>query len=166
MAKRKTATPKVKRRRKPMTEEQRLAAVERLAKARAKRAASNPPQYKNVHPDVLALPEDDTFSFKNVRGWLKHQQELLTAQKLSFKQGEKGALAKVASTEGYIKNINAYITSNCWVDDYYGENRDNRMVRTCIALAYDKDGNPKREKDVFYPDLGFVWGQEVDDDTD
>ena len=164
MAKRKTTT--VKRRRKPMSEEQRLAAVERLAKARAKRAASNPPPYKNIHPDVLALDEDHTFSFKNVRGWLKHQQDLLTAHKQSLRQGDKGALAKVTSTEGYIKNINAYLSSNCWIDDYYGENRDNRMIRTCIAMAYDDDGYPKREKGTFYPDLGFVWGEEPEEDEE
>lgn len=161
MAKRKTTT--VKRRRKPMTEEQRLAAVERLAKARAKRAASNPPQYKNVHPDVLALPEDDTFSFKNVREWLKHQQELLTTQKQELRRGEKGAIAKVASTEGYIKNINAYLSTSCWIDDYYGEQRNNKMVRTCYAMAYDANGEVKRDKGTFYPDLGFVWGEEPEE---
>lgn len=162
MAKRKTTT-KVKRRRKPMTEEQRLAAVERLAKARAKRAASSPPQYKNVHPDVLALPEDDTFSFKNVREWLKYQQDLLTSQKQSVRQGEKGAIASVASTEGYIKNINAYISTSSWIDDFYGERRDNKMVRTCYAMAYDDNGEAKRDKGIFYPDLGFVWGEEPEE---
>lgn len=161
MAKRKTTT--VKRRRKPMTEEQRLAAVERLAKARAKRAASNPPQYKNIHPDVLALDEDDTFSFKNVRGWLKYQQELMTAQKQAVRRSEKGALAQLTSTEGYIKNINAYLSSGSWIDDYYGEKRDNKMVRSCIAMAYDDEGNPKRDKGVFYSDLGFVWGEEPEE---
>ena len=31
-----------------------------------------------------------------------------------------------------------------------------------LQTAYDEDGNPKREKGVFYPDLGFVWGMEDD----
>ena len=46
---------KVRKKRKPMTAEQKAAAVERLAKARAARQAANPPQYKNIHPKVLAL---------------------------------------------------------------------------------------------------------------
>ena len=57
-----------RRRRKPMTEEQKAAAAERLAKAREIRAKKNPPQLKGVHPDVLAIPEEDTFSYKNVKG--------------------------------------------------------------------------------------------------
>ena len=39
---------KIKRRRKPMSVEQRIAATERLAKAREKRLRENPPQYKNI----------------------------------------------------------------------------------------------------------------------
>ena len=40
---------KIRKKRKPMTAEQRAAAGERLAKARAKRQAANPPQYKYIH---------------------------------------------------------------------------------------------------------------------
>ena len=68
---------KVRKRRKPMSEEQRAAAAERLAIAREKRLRENPPKYKNVHPSVLAKPDDDTFSLKNVRQWIKTQKELL-----------------------------------------------------------------------------------------
>ena len=42
------------KKRKPMTEEQRQAAAERLAKARA---AKGPIEYKNIHPEVVALPD-------------------------------------------------------------------------------------------------------------
>ena len=64
---------KVRRKRKPMSEEQRAAAAERLAIAREKRFEKNPPKYKNIHPSVLAKPDDDTFSLKNVRQWIKTQ---------------------------------------------------------------------------------------------
>ena len=50
---------KIRKKRKPMTPEQRAAAGERLAKARAKRQAANPPQYKYIHESVLARGEDD-----------------------------------------------------------------------------------------------------------
>ena len=67
---------KPRKKRKPMTPEQRAAAVERLAKARAARQAANPTQNKNVDPGVLALDESDTFSLKNVRSWIKTQTDL------------------------------------------------------------------------------------------
>ena len=37
--------------------------AERMAKLRAKR---KPAQYKNIHPTVLALPDDHNYSFKNI----------------------------------------------------------------------------------------------------
>ena len=46
---------KIRKPRKPMTAEQKAAAAERLRIAREKRMKENPPQYKNIHPDVLAL---------------------------------------------------------------------------------------------------------------
>ena len=53
--------------RRKMTEEQKKAASERLAKAREKRLRENPPKYSNVHPSVCLLytspsPRDATLS--------------------------------------------------------------------------------------------------------
>ena len=44
---------KPRKKRKPMTAEQKQAAGERLAKAREKRLLENPPQYKSIHPSVV-----------------------------------------------------------------------------------------------------------------
>ena len=52
-----------------MTPEQKEAAAERLRLAREKRLRENPPKYSNVHPSVLALPDDHPFSRKNVVQW-------------------------------------------------------------------------------------------------
>ena len=95
-------TKKVRRRRKPMSEEQRKAASERLAKAREKRAKSNPPKYKNVHPDVLALPDDDPLSRVKVMGWIKENREHLSSAKSDERRNVKGAIAKVANLQSYI----------------------------------------------------------------
>ena len=82
MAKKKVETdstvPKPRKRRKPMTPEQKAAAAERLAVAREKRAKENPPKYTNIHPSVVALPEDNALSMKNVQRWIKTQKELLS----------------------------------------------------------------------------------------
>ena len=72
-----TTTTKKILRRKPMTPEQKAAAVERLRVAREKRLKENPPQYKNVHQTVKSLPDDDKFSLKNVRQWIKTQKVYL-----------------------------------------------------------------------------------------
>ena len=77
-------TKKVKIERKPMkvkrtrkiSEEQREALRERMKDMRKKR---KPAEYKNVNERVLVLPDDDTYSFKNVKGWIKHNKEMVSA---------------------------------------------------------------------------------------
>ena len=67
---------KIKRRRKPMTPEQKAAAVERLAKARE---AKGPAQHQNICPEVLTRPDDHPLCLKNVRSWIKSTKEQITA---------------------------------------------------------------------------------------
>jgi len=160
--KREEPVRKVRKRRKPMTEEQRQAAAERLAKAREARFKNKPPAHVGVAKAVLNLPDDHPLSFNTVREWLKTQKELLEHERRNARNKIQGADAKVASIEGYIKHINAYLSTGDWIDNYYGERREKRMVKVCYALAYNKDGTPKRDKGVFYPDLGYVWGFEDD----
>ena len=57
--------------RRKMTEEQKKAASERLAKAREKRLKENPPKYSNIHPSVLKLPDEHPFSRVNVTKYIK-----------------------------------------------------------------------------------------------
>ena len=126
---------KVRKRRKPMTEEQRAAAAERLAIAREKRFKNNPPKYKNVHPSVLAKPDEDTFSLKNVRQWIKTQKELLKKHRSDarMKQPVKGSIAKATSTEGYFRLCEAYLAYGDWIDDFYGEYQEGRVRGVTIA---------------------------------
>jgi len=44
---------------------------DRLAEMRAKK---KPAEYKNIAKSVLALPDDDTYSFKNVKEWIKESK--------------------------------------------------------------------------------------------
>ena len=37
---------------------------------------------------------------------------------------------------------------------FYGENQEHKVRRKVTTLAYDKDGNVKREIGVIYPDIG------------
>lgn len=151
---------KIRKARKPMSEEQKAAAVERLAKARAKRQAANPPTYANVHPDIVALPEDNPRSLKKVREWIKYNKEMLTEDRAAARRGEKGAEARVKSVEGYVRHLEKYLRDGDYVDNFYGRDQEHKIKWSCKHMAYDKDGNPKRTQGVYYPDLGYCWGEE------
>lgn len=151
-----TQVKKPRKKRKPMTEEQRKAAAERLAKAREARMEKQGGP-KNVHPDVLALDDDNPLSVKNVRQWIKTQKDLLSAARQELRADMKGAKAKVANIEGYIRNLERYIRDGVYTDMFYGEYMQNKMKTVCLVPAYDKDGNIKRSYGCYYPDIGGTY---------
>jgi len=158
--------PKPRKRRKPMTAEQKKAAAERLAKARAakKKTGSAP---KNVHPSVVAKDDSDMFSLKNVREWIKHNKELLTEERRGLRANVKGAQAKVSVLEGYVRHMEHYIRTGDWIDTHYGKEQGQKVKMKCVAMAYHFEGPmkgmAKRDVGVTYPDVG-LWTQEMHDD--
>jgi len=150
------------RKRKPMTPEQKQAAAERLAKAREKRAQSNPPEYKSVHPSVLQLDDEKTLCLKNVKQWIKTQKELLTVARGDERKKVPGAIARVAGIQGYIRNMESYLRTGDWSNLFYGEYEDQLMKNVCVKMAYDADGIPKRNVNTYYPDIGEEWTHEMD----
>ena len=154
-----------KKRRKPMSPEQREAAAERLAIAREKRLKENPPEYKNIAQSVQELPEDHPMSMQKVKDWIKITQDKVGALKVAVRQNVKGAAAQTSSLEGYIKHMRMYLESGDWIDDFYGENMEMKMGKRCVAMAYDNEGNPKRTVGVFYDDIGLEWTKDLDDQT-
>ena len=161
-----TKRKKYKRRRE-MTPEQKQAAADRLAAAREKRLQANPPEYKNVHPDVLALEDDDGWSHKNVKKYIKAQKKLLTLYKSAFRRGEKGSEAKYLSTHSYIKNMENYLRTGVWLDNFWGEDRIKKVNYVCHATAYyhtgPRKGLPKRTHGVYYSDLGVIYDRKMGD---
>ena len=155
---------KIRKKRKPMTPEQKAAAVERLAKARAARQAANPTQPKNVCEKVLQLDDEHYLSYKKVRDWIKANQEKLKEARADERRNVKGAHAEVKSLEGYIRNMNRYIRDGDWCDEFYGEHMNNKIKWRCLVPAYDEDGNIKRHHGVYYDDLGYRWGYEPEED--
>ena len=95
----------IRKKRKPMSPEQKAAAVERLAKAREKRMRENPPKYKNIHPNALNRPEDDPFYFRKIQSWIKTQKELLAGARKMVRLKEKNAEIKVAHIQAYINRF-------------------------------------------------------------
>ena len=157
--------PKVRKKRKPMTEEQKAAAAERLAKAREKKAAGDPNYGQSgIHESLRNLPDDYPLHPKKVKVWIKTQKDLANAERKSVRQGIKGALARQGVHEGYVRNMKTYLRSGDWIDMFYGEHQEHRIRRRCVALAYDKDGNPKRNVGTFYPDINMIWTQELENE--
>ena len=154
--------PKKRKPRKPMSDEQRAAASERLVKAREKRKEKNPDYGQSALPLVLKdLPEDHPRHPKKVKEWIKTQKDLVSSARSSVRQKIKGAEAQLAVHEGYIKNMLRYLRDGDWVDDFYGEHQQNKIRHRCVALAYHDDGTPKRNIGTYYPDMGCVYTQEL-----
>ena len=156
--------PKKRKTRKPMSAEQRKAAGERLAIAREKRARENPPEYKSIHPDVLAKGDEHPWSHINVKKWIKTQKELLTVARSDLRRKVKGAEAQVSSISGYIRNLEQYLRSGIYTDLFWGEHGQNRCKTICLVMAYNPDGTPKRSVGVWYPDIQETWTKEMENE--
>ena len=154
--------PKKRKPRKPMSEEQRVAAAARLEKAREKRKEKNPDYGQSgVAINLKDLPEDHPRHPKKVKEWIKTQKDLASAVRSSVRQKIKGAEAQLAMHEGYIKNMQRYLRDGDWVDDFYGEHQQNKIHRRCVAMAYEDDGTPKRSVGVYYSDMASEYTQEM-----
>ena len=156
--------PKKRKTRKPMSAEQKKAAGERLAIAREKRARENPPEYKSIHPDVLAKGDEHPWSHINVKKWIKTQKELLTVARSDLRRKVKGAEAQVSSISGYIRNLELYLRSGIYTDLFWGEHGQNRCKTICLVMAYNPDGTPKRSVGVWYPDIQETWTREMENE--
>ena len=128
--------PKPRKKRKPMTEEQRAAAGERLAKARLARGITGT---KNVHPDVLALPEDHPLAYAKVKEWLKYNEDLLKSIKSQKTSNDSKQRMEFHITENYVKNLKVYIRDNVWCDHRYGKLMENKMEWVAVVPAGEKE---------------------------
>jgi len=157
---------KVRKKRKPMTEEQKAAAAERLEKARAVRAAKNPDYgMTGIHESLRDLPDDYPITPKKVKQWIKTQKELASMERRNEKKNVKGATARKTSHEAYVRNLQKYLKDGDYVDTFYGEHQEKRIGNRCLAQAYywegPKKGEPKFDVGTYYPLLGTVYSQEM-----
>jgi hypothetical protein len=155
----KLAKPKAKRTRKPMTEEQKAAAAERLAKARAAKG-----EVKNLSADesIRGIPDDDPLSIKNTKKNLKHNQDLLKAIKSLKSSKDASDRYYYNQISTYVDNLKKYLNTGVYLDNKFGAERTGTVKYKCVAMAYHKDGTPKRTVGVVYKDCG-LWTQEMQD---
>ena len=154
--------PKKRKPRKSMSEEQRVSAAARLEKAREKRKANNPDYgLSGIHESIRDLSDEHPVAPKKVKRWINTQKELAAAERSSVRQKIKGALAKQLYHEGYIKHMQTYLRTGDWISMFYGEYQQSKVRWRCYSLAYDENGDPKRDVGIFYPDMGCVYTQEM-----
>ena len=158
--------PKVRKKRKPMTEKQRQAAAERLVKVREKRVEKNPDYgLSGVHESLRNLPDEHHAHPKKVKQWIKTQKELVAEERRAVKQNIKGAYARQSSHEGNVRNLLRYLRDGDYVDDFYGEYQEKRTTKRCLAQSYywygPKKGEPQFSVGVYYPLLGAVYTEEM-----
>ena len=169
MARKKTVVErkpiKVKRTRK-ISEEQKEKLRDRLAEMRAKK---KPAEYKNISKYVLALPDDDIYSFKNVKEWIKESKDQVsafgkTARSMSVTPQDKQKASNAADNKkAYIRYCEHYLKHGDWIGMFSGLHEEHKVVPRCIAMAYYSDGTPKRDVGVFYPDIDMVWSKGMDE---
>ena len=121
--------------RRKMTPELKEAAAERLRLAREKRLRENPPKYSNIHPSVLALPDEHPFSRVNVTKYIKTQKGMLPGLRSAIRNKVKGAIAEEASTKAYIRHCETYLRNGDWCDDFYGEYQEKRVKWVTVVPA-------------------------------
>ena len=138
----------------------------RLAEMRAKK---KPAEYKNVAKSVLALPDEDKYSMKNVKEWIKESKDKVaafskTARSMRIPPLEKQKAANAAEhKKAYIRYMEHYLKTGDWISMFSGSEETNKVVPRCVAMAYYPDGTPKRNVGVFYPDIDMVWSKGMDE---
>ena len=148
-----------------ISEERKQQLRDQLERARAKR---KPAEYKNIHASVLALPDDDNYSLKNVKEWIKESKDQVSAFNKSGRGLKVSPLDKQKASrdadakKAYIRYCEHYLKHGDWISPKSGLHEEHIVVPKCVSMAYYPDGTPKRSVGVFYPDLGKIWTKEED----
>ena len=170
MARKKTVIKREKvkplKKKRKLSEEAKEKLRERLATMRAKK---KPADYKNVAKSVLELPDDDKYSFKNIKEWIKHSKDLVseytkTARSRATTPQDKQKASNAADHKKvYIRELEFYLKSGDYISYFSGRDETNKVSPRCVAMAYHADGTPKRSVGVFYPDINMVWTKNLDE---
>jgi len=154
--------PKKRKKRKPMTEEQRQASAKRLEKARAARVNKGT---GGVHESIRNLPDDHKINPEKVKEWIKVQSEYISGERIAVRENVKGAKAKLADHKGYVKEMRYYLKTGDWISCFYGKNQEHKTLYRSSALGYywsgPEKGEVKRNANVYYPDMGCFYTKEM-----
>ena len=140
------------RKKRVMTEEQKKAAADRLAAARA---SKGPSQNKLIAENVRNLPDDNPLSLVKVRSWIKENKELLASLRDFKTSKDSKERARYQQIETYVFNLESYLRHGVYLDFFYGSQMQSKISHRVYVMAYNKDGTPKRSVGHYYPDIGL-----------
>jgi hypothetical protein len=170
MAKKKITVKREKvkplKKKRKLSEEAREKLRARLATMRGKK---KPADYKNIAKSVLALPDDDKYSFKSVKQWIRHSKDLVSEynktarSRVSSSQEKQKASNAAEHKKVYIRDLEYYLKSGDYISYFSGQDETTKVIPKCIAMAYYEDGTPKRSCGVFYKDISMVWTKDMDE---
>ena len=125
-----------------LTEEQRLAASERLAKARLARGHDGS---ASVHEDIRDLPEDHALHWKKVKQWIKNCELDIKTKDMRLKRDSKNWKERNEYTklQVYISNMKTYLKTGVWLDMFYGDEMQHKTRWTVLKKAYHDNGEVK-----------------------
>lgn len=146
------------RKKRVMTEEQRKAASDRLAAARAKKGHDGSASV-NVH--IRDMDEENPLHWKKVKGWIKEISDELKHSKAKRDSKDAKDRSYYNTYVTYLANLKKYLDSGVYLDTRYGRFREGKMITVVHNMAYDKNGLVKRSVGHWYPDIGEVWTQEM-----
>lgn len=152
----KTVRKKVRKPRK-MTEEQKAAAITRLAKARE---ARGPSQNKMIAESVKSLPDENPLSLANVKEWIRENKDMLKSIKVFKDSKDSKERDRYSQVETYVANLEAYLRDGTYRDWRYGSQMQSKITYKVTHMAYYPDGTPKRMVGALYSDCG-VYTQEM-----
>lgn len=134
-----------------MSDAQRAAASERLAKAREARGHDGS---KSVHPLLLDMDDDSPIHWRKVREWVKEIGVELRSKKAQRLSKDSKERQEYQTLEVYLGNLKRYLDSSIWLDARYGRHREGKMGTVVHTIGYFPSGRPKRVVGWFYKDVG------------
>ena len=109
------------------------------------RAAKKPAAYKNIHPNVKNLSDDNTLCVKNVKEWQTHNKERVRDLMYKIRRMDAGKdkvllEREVENRKVYLANINTYLDTSTWCDLFYGKDQEHTTRYRTMVHAYDENG--------------------------
>jgi hypothetical protein len=117
----------------------------------------------------LNLPDDDKYSFKSVKEWIKHSKDLVSEyNKVARSRASSSQAAQKASNSAdhkkvYIRELENYLKTGDYISYFSGKDENQKVIPMCIAQSFYPDGTPKRDTGTFYPDINMVWTRDMDE---
>ena len=147
------------RKKRTLTEEQKAALVERMAKARE---AKGPNKNLSIHESIRDLPAEHSLHPDKVKGWIKEQKDLLQGLGRDAKNSSDPNIRRLYwDTETYVFNLQRYLNDGIYRDHRYGAEKQSTLRLRSVRMSYYPDGTPKRTPGVFYPDIGEEYTNEM-----